>query len=133
MALATWFGARRSRFRRIVLAALKACEYMIGLLFAAISVEPVVHVTIWLIVFGPLVFIAQVLVAMSRAIAEPGEAVEPAPNECWKSGIIYYNPNHSALFRGEKDWVTHSILVIVGPGCWCWGLVLVVGTAPLLM
>jgi uncharacterized membrane protein len=134
MGLATWFGARRSRLRRIVLAGVIVCEYMIGLLFAAIQVEVIVHVPIWLIVLGPLVFVAPMLIAIARAIAEPGDGVEPTPNECWKAGMIYYNPNDPALFVEKRAGLGYTFNF---GNRWSWmlalGLVLVISTAPLLV
>jgi uncharacterized membrane protein len=29
--------------------------------------------------------------------------VDPTPNECWKGGMIYYNPNDAALFVARRD------------------------------
>jgi uncharacterized membrane protein len=132
--VATWFGARRSRFRRVTFAALIACEYMLGFLFSGIAVYPIVHVPIWLLVAGPLVFIVPMLIAMARAMAEPGDTVEPTPNECWKGGMIYYNPNDPALFVEKRAGLGYTFNFA---NRWSWllalGLVLVVGTVPLLM
>jgi uncharacterized membrane protein len=123
MGLATWFGARRSQMRRMTLAALIEAEYMIGLLFAAISIGPLVHVPTWLIVLGPVAFIAPMLIGLARALAEPSDSVEPTPNECWKAGMIYYNPNDPALFVEKREgWATPLISPIAGLGfcCWAW-------------
>ena len=98
LALAIWFGARRSKFRRVMLGALIGIEYMQGLLFSAVAVIPIVHLPIWVMPVIPLVFIVPMLFAMARAIAEPSGTLEPTPNECWKAGMIYYNPNDPALF-----------------------------------
>jgi uncharacterized membrane protein len=31
--------------------------------------------------------------------------VDPTPNECWKGGMIYDNPNDAALFVARRDGV----------------------------
>ncbi len=131
MALATWFGARRSRFRRVMLAGLVAIEYMIGLMFAALAVEPLAHVPIWMIVVGPLFVIVPVLIAMARSIAEPTGTVEPTPNECWKAGMIYYNPNDPALFVEKRAGLGYTFNLA---NRWSWvlaaGLGLVIASTP---
>jgi uncharacterized membrane protein len=133
MGLATWFGARRSQMRRMTLAALIEAEYMIGLLFAAISIGPLVHVPTWLIVLGPLAFIAPMLIGLARALAEPSDGADPTPNECWKSGMIYYNPNDPALFVEKRAGLGYTFNFA---NRWSWilllGLVVVIATTRLL-
>jgi len=29
--------------------------------------------------------------------------LDPTPRECWKGGILYYNPNDPVLFVGRRD------------------------------
>ncbi len=134
MGLATWFGARRSRFRHVTLAASIGFEYMLALLFTAIAVASFVHVPIWLFVLGPLVLVVPSVIAVARALAEPSETVEPTPNECWKAGMIYFNPNDAALFVEKRAGLGYTLNF---GNRWSWvlalGLVLIVGTAPLLM
>ena len=36
---------------------------------------------------------------------DPRAPVDPTPNECWKGGMIYYNPNDAALFVARRDGV----------------------------
>lgn len=134
MGLATWFGARRSRFRLVTFAAVIGFVYMLALLFTAISVASFLHIPFWLIAFGPIIFIVLSIVAMARAVAEPGEKVEATPNECWKAGMIYYNPNDAALFVERRAGLGYTFNF---GNRWSWilvaGLVLIIGTAPLIM
>jgi uncharacterized membrane protein len=71
---------------------------------------------------------------MARAIAEPGYALDPTPNGCWKAGMIYYNPNDLALFVEKRAGLGYTFNF---GNRWSWvlalGLVLVVGTALLLL
>ena len=87
----------------------------------------------WLIVLGPIIFIVPSFAAMAHAVAEPGEKIEPTPNECWKAGMIYYNPNDSALFVERRAGLGYTFNF---GNRWSWvlslGLLLIVGTAPLL-
>ncbi len=133
-ALATWFGARRSRFRRVTLAALIASEYVIGLLFAAMSTATLTHVPVWLIAVVPLFVFVPMIVMMARAIADPVDAAEPTPNECWKGGMIYYNPNDAALFVEKRAGLGYTFNFA---NRWSWalafGLAVLLSTVPLLM
>ena len=134
MGLATWFGARRSRFRRATLAALIACEYIIAVLFLPVAANTFSHSPMWLVILGPLVLIVPVIVMMVRALAEPDHAIEPTPNACWKAGMIYYNPDDSALFVEKRAGLGYTFNFA---NRWSWvlmlGLVLVISTLPLLM
>jgi uncharacterized membrane protein len=29
--------------------------------------------------------------------------MDPTPNECWKAGLFYYNPNDAALFVEKRE------------------------------
>ena len=49
------------------------------------------------------------------------------PNECWKGGILYYNPNDSAIFVGRRDGAGFT-LNMANP--WSWA---VLGSPLLLM
>ncbi len=44
--LATWFGARRSRLRRVALGSLILCEYLTASLVAAVTLKPLVNVPV---------------------------------------------------------------------------------------
>ncbi len=103
MGLATWFDARRSRLRRIVLGAMIGAEYMLAILFSALSVQPVLHIPIWIPVLLPLLFIAPTLIVMWRNVAGPSsELVEATPNDAWSGGVWYYNPRDPALFVEKR-------------------------------
>ncbi len=135
MGVATWFGARRSRFRRITLGAMIASEYMLSLLFVTTSLNPLLHIPLWVIVVGPMLFIIPILVVMARGIAEPDEAeIEPTPEECWKAAVIYYNPNDAALFVEKRTGLGYTLNF---GNRWSWvlmlGLALVLASARLLL
>ncbi len=135
MAIAGWFGARRSRFRRLMLGAMIGIEYVLGLVFAGISVAPLIHIPMWLLVFGPMLFMIPMLIIMARNISEPGEiAMEPTPNECWKAGVIYYNPNDAALFLEKRTGLGYTLNF---GNRWSWvlmlGLALVISSSFVLL
>ncbi len=125
MAMAGWFGARRSRFRRIMLGAMVAVENMLGLVFAGISAAPLLHIPMWVLVFGPMLFIIPMLIIMARSISEPSEiATEATPNECWKGSVIYYNPDDAALFVEKRTGLGYTFNF---GNRWSWALILGLG------
>ena len=71
---------------------------------------------------------------MARKMAEPDEPMDPTPNECWKTGILYYNPNDAALFVEKRDGYGYTFNFANG---WSWalllGMAMVVASAPLLI
>lgn len=132
--LAAWFGARRSRLRRVMLAVLIAFAYMLALLFSGIAVMPLLHPPMWLLLVTVLVFTVPCMVALANALAEPKDSAEPTPNECWKAGIIYYNPSDAALFVEKRSGLGYT-LNFGNP--WAWvviaGLVPVLASLPFVM
>jgi hypothetical protein len=135
LALAGWFGARRSPMRRIILGTSIAIESSLGLLFAGIAVNPILHLPVWFVVLGP-VFVMGIIVflAIHRASGVNG-TVEPAPEECWHGSLIYYNPGDPALLVEKR--VGFGYTLNFG-NHWSWvlaaGLVLmIVSVRPLLL
>ena len=135
LALAGWFGARRSPMRRIILGAAIAVQSALGLLFAGIAVNPIAHLPVWFIVLGP-VFVMGIIVflAIHRA-SGVNDTAEPAPEECWHGSVIYYNPGDPALLVEKR--VGFGYTLNFG-NHWSWvlaaGLVLIIVSArPLLL
>lgn len=133
LAFAIWFGARRSRFRRVTFGALIAIEYMQALLLSAVAVAPIVHLPGWVMPVIPLVFIVPMLFAMARAITEPGGAPEPTPNECWKGGMIYFNPKDPALLVERRAGLGYTFNF---GNPWSWvllAMIVAAATTPLML
>jgi uncharacterized membrane protein len=134
MALAGWFGARRSRTRRVMLGGTIAVEYLLGLLFALISLQAAMGIPVWVIVLAPMAILVPLIAVMVRKMCEPDEPLDPTPNECWKAGIFYYNPNDAVLFVEKRDGFGYTLNFA---NRWCWalllGMALVVASAPLLI
>ncbi|MGH9344448.1 MAG: DUF5808 domain-containing protein [Terriglobia bacterium] len=129
----TWFGARRSHLRRVTLASMIAAEYMLALLLAAVAMKTFIQVPTSVIILGPLIFIVPVVVAMVRASAQPGDGPEITPEEAWKGGMIYYNPDDPALFVPKRFGAGYT-LNFANRLSWVFvaGVVLIAVAAPLL-
>jgi len=103
MALATWYGSRRSRSRPVILGGVIAINSALACLFALIAVQPLLPTPNWAIILGILGAILAITVAIVNKLNEPGEGPDPTPQECWKAGLIYYNPNDAVLFVEKRD------------------------------
>ena len=131
MALAGWFGSRRSRSRSVMLGGMIAVEYLVGLLNALISVQSLFGIPVWAIALSPMVILVPLIIVMTNKMGEPWEPMDPTPNECWKGDIFYYNPNDAALFVEKRDGLGYT-LNFANHGSWMLllALALVIASAP---
>ena len=129
LALACWSGSRRSKWRKMSLGILVAAENMLGLLFSLIALQPLYSIPMWVMVVVPFGFIVLLVWIAARHSADPAEPADVTPNECWKGGLIYYNPSDAALFVEKRTGLGYT--VNFGNG-WSWalmgGLVVVIGS-----
>jgi Family of unknown function (DUF5808) len=52
--------------------------------------------------FAPILLLISAL-ALMGAWKKPRPPLDPTPDECWKGGMIYYNPDDAALFVQRRD------------------------------
>jgi uncharacterized membrane protein len=130
MTLAGWFGSRRSRSRPVMLGGTIAIGYLLGLLFALIAVQAPLSIPIWVIALSPMVILIPIIIVIANKMSELGEPMDPTPNECWKGGIFYYNPNDAALFVEKREGLGYTFNFA---NRWSWvlllGLALVIASA----
>ncbi|SRR5581483_2599403 len=110
-----------------------AIEYLLALLFALIALQPLLGVPIWIIALAPIAILIPLLIVMTQKLSEPGEPMEPTPNECWHWGIFYYNSNDAVLFVEKREGFGYTFNFA---NRWSWVLlamlVLVIASAPLV-
>ena len=134
MALAGWFGSRRSRIRPVMLGGVIAIEYLMGLLFALISVQALLGIPVWVVVLSPMAILIPFIMAMVNKMSEASGPTDPTPNECWKGAIFYYNPNDAVLFVEKREGFGYTLNFA---NLWSWvlllGLALVIASAPFIL
>lgn len=134
MALAGWFGSRRSRSRPVVLGFVVAIEYLFGLLFALIAVQAPLGIPVWVIALAPTAILIPLVTVMRNKMSEPREPMDPTPNECWKGSIFYYNRDDAALFVEKREAFGYTLNFA---NYWSWvlllGLALVIASAPFVL
>ncbi len=136
-ALAGWYGSRRSEpMRKPTLTVMLIVELTIALLFGGISLVTtgLVHIPLVGLALGPLLLIIPAMWYAVHQSNQPREPVDPTPEECWKGGIIYYNPSDAALFVQRRDGVGFTVNLA---NRWSWmiygGLFLVIATLPIVL
>lgn len=137
MMLAGWYGSRRSDWmRKPALIVMLATEWVVALLFALLPLQTAAgfRVPVPIMVIAPLVLLMPALLYAYRESIKPRDPIDPTPNECWKGGILYYNPNDAALFVQRRDGMGFTVNF---GNRWSWvlygSLLLVILSAPLVM
>jgi uncharacterized membrane protein len=103
-ALAIWYGTRRSEpLRKPAVGFLIAIQWAFGLTIAGVSLVPLMHLPVGAIALSGLPIILGAVIYLMKKSRDPSAPVDPTPNECWKGGIIYYNPGDAALFVARRD------------------------------
>lgn len=98
-ALASWYGSRQSEvMRKPVMATMLAAEAAAAVLFGipALRFRGGLDISSLWMLLGPLLLVLATIYSI-RVVNRPHKPA-PLPNECWKGGIWYYNPNDAALF-----------------------------------
>ena len=104
--LAIWYGSRQSEpLRKPTVGLLVAVQWVFGLTMAGVSLGPLLHLPVPAIALSGLPIILAAVVYLIKKSNDARAPVDPTPNECWKGGMIYYNPNDAALFVARRDGV----------------------------
>lgn len=130
MALAGWFGSRRSRSRSVMLGGIIGLSYFFAVLFTMITVRAPLGLPVWVITLAPLAILLPLISVMSKKLQESWEAMDSTPNECWKGAIFYYNPDDPVLCVEKRSGLG---LTFNFANPWAWvllaGLALVIASA----
>jgi uncharacterized membrane protein len=102
--LAIWYGTRRTEsLRKPALAAFITLEWALLLVIVGIAMQALIRLPlVWMTLVPTLVMLGSIayLIKANRDSRGP---LDPTPTECWKGGILYYNPNDPVLFVGRRD------------------------------
>jgi uncharacterized membrane protein len=85
------------------------------------------HLPVAAIALSGLPIILVAVIYLTKKSRDSRAPVDPTPNECWKGGMIYYNPNDAALFVARRDGVGFTSNM---GNPWSWVLI---GSLPILM
>lgn len=128
-----------ARFRRANLRLIVAMGWTLAVLFAVLALNPFLSpngsmaVPAWLIMVVVLAVTVAFIWPIVRICQEPGSGSDGTPDECWKLGQIYYNPNDPALVVEKRFGVGYTINFGNRASWLVMGLILLVAFAPLLL
>ncbi len=111
MALASWYGSRRTEpLRKPMMMILLAAECTLALGIGMVRLQAVAGFRIPpLLALSPPILLFLALAFLFRKFSKLRGPVDPTPNECWKAGMIYYNPGDAALFVARRDSVGFTL------------------------
>jgi uncharacterized membrane protein len=102
--LAIWYGARRSEpLRRPGLGVFITLELAIGLILSGVAIQALIQLPMPLLTVISMAVILGSVTYLIRVNRNSRVPVDPTPAECWKGGILYYNPDDPVLFVGRRD------------------------------
>jgi uncharacterized membrane protein len=134
VALAAWYGSRRSSLRLTMMGFFIVVEYGMALLLAVMALQPLLAIPIWLFLLFVLAPAILLIVFAIKKASEPSDAPEKTPEECWKGGMFYFNPNDPVLFVERRVGFGYTMNFA---NRWTWaimgGLVAVMASAPLVI
>ena len=106
IALAAWWGARRSVWSSPVVVTLVGWTWMVGGLFTMMGLLPLHYFPpgqVFGFAGGMMTVIVVVTVIAVRRMQRPdAPRGEVTPDKCWHGGIFYYNPQDPALLVGKR-------------------------------
>src|SRR5262249_417441 len=117
-ALATWYGSRRSEpLRRPALGVFIMLGWVLVLNLAGVALQPVIPLQGPLMPAVSMALIASGVVYLIKKNRAARGPVDATPPECWKGGILYYNPNDPVIFVGRRDGVGFTVN-LANPWSW---------------
>ena len=103
-ALATWYGSRRSEpLRRPAVGVFVTFGWMLALLLPGLAIQPLTKLPAPALVAPAMAIILFCLIYVIKKARDARGPLDPTPNECWKGGILYYNPDDPVIFVGRRD------------------------------
>jgi len=102
LAVALHYGSRPSPQLLSVVKVLAIVMYFLGAVFSGVALMPLLHISPLVLVAALPLLIIAILILAVRQSAGPGAPVETTPDEAWRLGFIYYNPQDPALFVPKR-------------------------------
>jgi uncharacterized membrane protein len=117
-ALATWFGSRRSEpLRRPAVGVFVTFGWILALLMPGMAIQPLINLPAPVLVAPAMAIILFCVIYMIKKSRDARGPLDSTPNECWKGGILYYNPNDPVIFVGRRDGAGFT-LNLANPWSW---------------
>jgi len=102
MSIVGYYGARRSRARRTMLAMMIAVMYPMSLVFSGVGVWVAHHFPVWITLSVLPPFVAAMFWWNYKRSRDPQPPADTTPDEYWSISDTYSNPNDPALFVPKR-------------------------------
>ena len=103
----------RAKARRLNLIPILLIMWFIGLLLSGISLVPLVGdgipLPVWVVIVIPLAIAVAAIYPFWKLSEQPGSPGDGTPDECWKYGLIYYNPADRAVMVEKRDGLGYTL------------------------
>jgi uncharacterized membrane protein len=130
LALAIFYGARRSPQRDMIMKLMVVGTYVFGCLFGAIALQPLLNFPpVWFLA-APAVFVIVALVFGYRIVRDSERTSEATPDECWYLGTIYFDSQDPAVFVQKRFGFGYTFNF---GSRWSWVLLAAILSVPLAM
>lgn len=117
LSLAMFFGSRRTPQRVVILKIMVGGMYLFAFLFCALSLEPLLGISLVWLFLPTLVFVVVAIAWAFRTVRNPDAPGEATPDNCWILGSIYYNPQDPAIFVQKRIGFGYTFNF---GNRWCW-------------
>jgi uncharacterized membrane protein len=104
-----------------------AALYFLACIFTAVALMPVLHIPVAAHLVPAGLFLLFVLAWGYKMARDPKMPVDNTPDECWRLGSIYNNPNDPAIFVQKRigfgytfnfgnpvSWIMLGVFALVG-------------------
>ena len=81
------------------------------------AIQPLINLPAPMLVAPAMLIILFCVIYMIKKSRDSRGPLDPTPNECWKGGILYYNPNDPVIFVGRRDGAGFT-LNLANPWSW---------------
>jgi uncharacterized membrane protein len=127
-----------AKFRQLNLTMLTVVMWFVALLTTVAAVAPLLPAgtmgwLMWVLVGGLLLTVVGFAIPTFRMGMENTGGTDATPDDCWKGGLIYYNPADTALMVERRDGVGYTINLGNRLSWWVLGLMLLLVIGPLML
>jgi uncharacterized membrane protein len=102
LALAGYYGSRRSPMRLAMLKMMVALMYLLGFVFALVGLLPLHHFSLIVFLLPIVVFVAVILMYSYKTSTDPDMTSDETSDSSWRLSSIYDNRADPALFVQKR-------------------------------
>jgi uncharacterized membrane protein len=98
LCLALLFGSRRGSSATVAISVITLAAYFVATVFSLVGVLALHYVPMSVVMLTMIVYFIVLGSIVFRAMGSTNEPADITPDECWRGGQFYYNPQDPAIF-----------------------------------